>query len=176
MNNCCFFGGILGSSHWIIWSTSYSYESQSYFGSTHFIQRVFSQLDKEAVAKVFGVTKFHLYGRDFVLYTDHKTFTHIFNPSRSIPLRPHPEFNIGHLDLEHIVTLLFIVQAKKGSLFCWCDAWAASISQIPLRLFLSLATFQWQCNNSMPVNENQIKDGISGDPILSRVRRFILHG
>ena len=39
-----------------------------------------------ALAIIFGDTRFHqyLYGRDFVLYTDHKPLTHIFNPSRSI--------------------------------------------------------------------------------------------
>ena len=30
--------------------------------------------------------------------------------------------------------------------------------------------------NSTPVNANQIKDGISRDPILSRVQRYVLHG
>ena len=77
-------------------------------------RKKYSQLDKEAVAKVFGVTRFHLYGRDFVLYTDHKTFTHIFNPSRSIPRMA--SSRIQHWSLTLGAYCYFIVHCpgKKG--------------------------------------------------------------
>ena len=47
----------------------------------------YSQLDKEALAIVFGVKKYHqyLYGRQFEIKTDHKPLTHIFSESRAIP-------------------------------------------------------------------------------------------
>ena len=46
-----------------------------------------SQLDKEALAVVYGVTKFHqyLYGRDFTLFTGHKTLTYLFSSDRAVP-------------------------------------------------------------------------------------------
>ena len=50
-------------------------------------ERKYSQLDKEALAIVFGVKKYHqsLYRRCFVIRTDHKPLTHIFLESRVIP-------------------------------------------------------------------------------------------
>ena len=46
----------------------------------------YSHLDKEALAIIFGVGKFHQYisGRTFILYTDHKPLIHIFNESNYI--------------------------------------------------------------------------------------------
>ena len=48
----------------------------------------YSQLDKEALAITFSVGKFHpyIYGRKFILYTDHKRLIHIFNECKSIPV------------------------------------------------------------------------------------------
>ena len=47
----------------------------------------YSQLDREALALVFGVKKFHqyVYGRKFQLETDHKPLTYIFGPKKGIP-------------------------------------------------------------------------------------------
>ena len=48
----------------------------------------YSHLNKEALAIIFGVTKFHqyVYGREFTLYTDHKPLIHLFNESKSVPV------------------------------------------------------------------------------------------
>ena len=49
-------------------------------------EKGYAQLDKEALAIVFGVTKFHvyLYGHSFTIYSDHKPLQHLFNPSKAI--------------------------------------------------------------------------------------------
>ena len=49
--------------------------------------RKYSRLDKEALAIISGIGKFHQYicGRKFTLYTDHKPLIHIFNASKSEP-------------------------------------------------------------------------------------------
>ena len=48
----------------------------------------YAQLDKEGLAIIFGLKKFqhYLHGKHFIVYTDHKPLTHIFNPARAIPV------------------------------------------------------------------------------------------
>ena len=46
----------------------------------------YSQIDKEALSIIFGVTKFNkfLLGKKFILRTDHKPLIHLFSPSKAI--------------------------------------------------------------------------------------------
>ncbi len=50
-------------------------------------ERGYAQVDKKALAIVFGVRKFHsyLYGRRFNIFSDHKPLMHLFDSSRAIP-------------------------------------------------------------------------------------------
>ena len=50
-------------------------------------ERIYSQLEKEALALVYSVQKFHqyLYGRQFVLVTDHKPLTTILGHKHGVP-------------------------------------------------------------------------------------------
>lgn len=51
-------------------------------------ERNYNQIEKESLALVFGVRKFHqfLYGREFVLLTDHKPLVTVFGSEKGIPL------------------------------------------------------------------------------------------
>ena len=50
-------------------------------------QRKYSQIQKEALAIVFALRKFHqyLYGRKFILVTDHKPLLSVFSPTKATP-------------------------------------------------------------------------------------------
>ena len=50
-------------------------------------EKKYSQLDKEALAIIFGVKQFHqyLYGRNFTIVSDHKPLQHLFSESSAIP-------------------------------------------------------------------------------------------
>ena len=50
-------------------------------------EKMYSQLDKEGVGIVFGIKKFHqyLYGRHFILETDNKALSRIFDRKSAIP-------------------------------------------------------------------------------------------
>lgn len=51
-------------------------------------QKRYSQIQKEALAVIFALKKFHqfLYGRKFILVTDHKPLLSLFGPSKETPV------------------------------------------------------------------------------------------
>ena len=76
-------------------------------------KRKYSQLNKEALSIVFGVTRFHqyLFGRQFVNHSDHKPLMHIFDKSKAIPLMASARIQRWALSLS---AYTYTIQYKAG--------------------------------------------------------------
>ena len=87
------------------------------------------QLDKQALAIVFGVTQFHqfLYGRHFTLYSDLQPLIHIFNEDKSIPTMTSAWLQRWALTLS---AYSYNIKFKKGSLRGDADA----LSRLPYQI------------------------------------------
>ena len=62
-------------------------------------EKNYSQLEKEGLAIVFGVTKFHtyLYGRQYIIESDHQPLSYLLKESKQIPSLASSRINDGHL-------------------------------------------------------------------------------
>ena len=68
--------------------------------------RKYSTLEKEALAIIFGVKKFHqfLYGHRFIIKTDHKPLEGLLNEKKEFLLKQRHAFSDGHLPCHHTNT------------------------------------------------------------------------
>ena len=140
-------------------------------------KRKYSQLDKEALAILFGVSKFHYYlcGRHFVIYNDHKPLMHIFNQSKAIPVIASARLQRWALTLSGYQ---YSIKYRKGSQMCNADA----LSRLPLpdcpttvpmppetiALLEQLA--------SIPLTATQIQNMTDRDPVLTKVKQYTQNG
>ena len=140
-------------------------------------ERKYSQLDKEALAIVFGVTKFHqfVYGRHFTLYSDHKPLIHIFNEAKSVPIMASARLQRWALTLSGYS---YSIKYKKGSL----QGNANALSRLPLpdcpdvvpvapEVIASLEQL-----STVPLSATQLRTLTSRNPVLAKVRHFVYTG
>ena len=141
------------------------------------VERKYFQLDKEALAIVFGVKKYHqyLYGRRFEFKTDHKPLIHIFGPSKSTPAMASGRIQRWALTLG---AYSYDIQYKKGADNSNADA----LSRLP-RATTSTATPKpaevvhlMEYLDTTPISSNQIRCLTERDPELSIIREWILKG
>ena len=140
-------------------------------------ERRYSQLDKEALAILFGVSKFHhyLYGRHFIIYSDHKPLMHIFNQSKTVPVMASARLQRWALTLN---SYHYTIKYQKGSHMGNADA----LSRLPLPdcpttvpvppetigLLEQLA--------SVPLTATQIRTMTARDPVLAKVKQYTQNG
>ena len=69
-------------------------------------ERKYSQLDKEALAIVFGIKRFHqyLFGRSFTILSDHKPLQHLFAETKGIPVLASARIQRASLFLPQLVS------------------------------------------------------------------------
>ena len=137
----------------------------------------YAQLDKEGLAIIHGVKKFHqyLFGRSFIICSDHKPLQYIFSETRPIP-------NLASARLQRWALTLsaykYQIRYKPGK----DNSNADVLSRLPLPESPSTVplpeetVFLMDTLQASPVNATQIKNWTNTDPVLSHVRDLVLKG
>ena len=139
-------------------------------------EKNYSQIDKEALALVWGVKKFHLYlfGRHFTLVTDHDPLTSIFHPKKGIPamtvarLQRYALFLAGfNYSIEYKNT------TQHGN--------ADGLSRLPVTRDSETTVdpveiFQMSQIDILPISVDMIRQATQRDPVLSRVLEHTKQG
>ena len=137
----------------------------------------YSQLDKEALALVFGVKKFHqfVYGRHFIVYTDHKPLLGLLNPDKATPSMASSRMQRWALSL---LAYEYEINYRPGNQ----NGNADSLSRLPLPDVPTTTPIPGDIINLMehinasPVDASKLKLWTDRDPVLSRVKQFVLNG
>lgn len=138
-------------------------------------ERNYSQIDREALAIVFSFEKLHqfLYGRRFVLRTDHKPLVSIFGPKQSIPAMVASRLQRWAIKLSAYTYDIEYVRTDANG------ADGLSRLPVPVKNATSLdgpppeQTYLHFAQNEMLVNYHEIKTQTQRDPMLSRILNYI---
>ena len=140
-------------------------------------EKRYSQLDKEGLAIIFAVKRFHqyLYGRRFTIISDHKPLEHLFSETKATP-------TLASARIQRWALILgaydYRIEYKPGPQHGNADM----LSRLPLPDTPSSVTVPGETIllldmlNSLPVTAAQIKQGTDHDPVLSNVRTMLLSG
>lgn len=141
-------------------------------------EKNYSQIEREALAIVFGLQKFHqyLYGRRFTLVTDNKPLSLIFGSKKGIPVMAATRIQRWAIQL---AAYNYDIQHRPSTKNCNVDC----LSRLPLRDTHESDSFnQWtaeatQLNlvqiNSLPVTAKNISRATKHDPTLAKVMYFL---
>ena len=138
----------------------------------------YAQLEKEALALVFGVKKFHqfLYGRQFTLLTDHKPLTTILGSHTGIP-------PLAAARLQRWALLLSAYQYDIRYRQSECHGNADALSRLPIvgtpveeEGTTDAEVYNVTQLETLPVTYQQLKTATNHDPILGQVVQCIRNG
>ena len=143
-------------------------------------ERKYSHIEKEGLAVVFGVKKFHQYllGRKFVVFSDHKPLQFLFCESRPVPPMASARIQRWALTLS---AYNYQIVYRPSQL----QANADGLSRLPLKgeepgdvplpgdTILMMESLS---NANSVVTATTIRSWTDKDPVLSLVRRMVLHG
>lgn len=137
-------------------------------------ERNYAQLEKEALAMIFGVKKFHkyLYGRTFTLVTDHKPLTSILGAQSGIP-------TLAAARLQRWALILAAYQYKLLFRKSSDHANADALSRLPSgnsKEGEEPSVCQVNYTDSLPISAKDVQQETGKDPLLSRVLSFVLNG
>ena len=141
-------------------------------------ERRYAQLDKEALAIVFGVKRFHqyLYGREFKIYTDHKPLLGLLNSTKAIPAMSSSRMQRWSLTLAaYDYQLDFRAGIKNSN--------ADALSRLPLpdkpdnvTIPADVVFVLDHIEQNSTTTATQIRNNTRRDPILSKVFQYVQSG
>ena len=133
-------------------------------------ERNYSQIEKEALAIVFAVKRFHqyLYGSHFTLYSDHKPLERLLNESHQIPVMASARIQRWALTL---AAYRYTIKHRPGTRMGNADA----LSRLPLPETITsvpvpgdLIHLVHHLADSI-ITAAQIKKWTDKDPVLTRI-------
>jgi hypothetical protein len=143
----------------------------------HSHERRYSQLDKEATAIMFGITKFRNYimGRHFHIVTDHKPLLGIFDPKKPMPSMLSPRLiRIAIALTSHDYNISYMPGSQIGSADS-LSRWPQPVPEQPeeqLREILLMA----ESPEDFPYNVEFIAKETKRDNILTKIIHYIQCG
>ena len=140
-------------------------------------ERGYSTIEKEALAIVFGVKKFNqfLYGRKFIIQTDHKPLEGLFNNKKGVPQQAAPRVQRWALTL---AAYEYRIVHKSGK----TNGNAEAPSRLPLSITPESVPVPGETVllldhlNHTPISSRHIRQWTRRDPVLSKVYQFTLNG
>ena len=136
-------------------------------------ERNYPQIEREALAIIYGVKKFHkyLYGRRFTLITDNEPLTSIFAPHKGVPA-------LTALRLQRWSLLLSAYQYDIVYRSSKENANADVLSRFPIKddaeLELSINLFSMV--DELPITAKEIAEETRKDAMLSKVYLYVMNG
>ncbi|UYV75691.1 K02A2.6-like [Cordylochernes scorpioides] len=137
-------------------------------------ERNYSQIEREALAIIYGVTKFHqfIYGRQFTLITDHKPLVSILGPRAGIPTFSTSRLQRWGLTLAaYTYEIKFRITQDHGN--------ADLLSRLPVESDETPVlnqTFILSYVEDLPVTAAEIGVETKKDEVLSVVKRYTQQG
>ncbi|CAC5387447.1 unnamed protein product [Mytilus coruscus] len=139
-------------------------------------ERNYSVLEKEGLAVIFALKKFHqyLFDRKFTIYTDHKPLIGLFNENKCIPPMAAARIQRWALTLSAYEYKIVYKEGKKNSN-------ADALSRLPLNRegkteVPAEMIMLMDHMDSTPVTAQQIKAWTRKDPILGQITNYVLKG
>lgn len=135
----------------------------------------YAQVEKEALAIVFGVKKFHkyLFGRKFTLLTDHTALTSIFGPRKGTPALAAARLQRWAIILSGYT---YEIRYRKSAQHGNCDG----LSRLPVvtsESEIEEKTEQYvSFINEIPISSKQVAEDTRKSPVLSSVLHFVYRG
>ncbi|PIO61946.1 reverse transcriptase [Teladorsagia circumcincta] len=146
-------------------------------------ERNYGQIEKEGLALIFAVRKFHryIYGRRFKLLTDHKPLLHIFGSMKAIPT-----YTANRLQRWKLILMgyNFNLEYRSTTEFGQADALSRLIPSVPnqtediviAKIEQDILAVYEASINALPVTRTSIQEESRKDSEISKITEMLKQG